>query len=205
MKKKYPRKCLNCGQEFIPKNSRQVVCCVHCCIALSNKQRNQFKADMQERNRILTYGTKKEKSRLKREEKAKFKELKAKVMSAPMSYAKKVGLTKKVFQAWIRKRDEKEKCICCGKDYKSWDAGHFKKAEIYSGVIFDEINVNKQSVYCNQYLSGNEGSYREGLVKKYGEQAVKDLEERANATRQKRWTDEELELIKKKYKIFVAI
>jgi hypothetical protein len=36
-----------------------------------------------------------------------------------------------------RLRDANENCISCGGNDKDlWDGGHFKKAEIYSGVIF---------------------------------------------------------------------
>ena len=104
------------------------------------------------------------------------------------------------FQKWCRLRDEKEPCISCGTTEAKWDGGHYLKAEIYSGVIFDERNVNKQCSYCNQYLDGNTAAYRQGLIKKIGLDQVILLEELANETRTKKWTIEELQLIKNKYK-----
>jgi hypothetical protein len=104
------------------------------------------------------------------------------------------------FQKWCRIRDEKEPCISCGTNEAKWDGGHYLKAEIYSGVIFDERNVNKQCSYCNQYLDGNTAAYRQGLIKKIGLEAVIALEELANETRTKKWTIEELQQIKTKYK-----
>jgi hypothetical protein len=105
------------------------------------------------------------------------------------------------FQKWVRMRDIKEPCISCGTTKAKWDGGHYLKAEIYSGVIFDERNVNKQCSYCNQYLDGNTAAYRQGLIKKIGLEAVIALEELANETRTKKWTIEELQQIKNKYKI----
>jgi hypothetical protein len=104
------------------------------------------------------------------------------------------------FQKWCRIRDEKEPCISCGTTEAKWDGGHYLKAEIYSGVIFDERNVNKQCSYCNQYLDGNTAAYRQGLIKKIGLDQVIALENLANETRTKKWTIEELQQIKNKYK-----
>ncbi len=109
--------------------------------------------------------------------------------------------TRKVFQQWIRVRDSNLRCICCGTESESYDGGHYKKAELYSGVIFHPLNVNKQSVYCNQWLNGNEAEYRIGLVKKYGTEAVEELERLAIETKGKKWIREELIEIKEKYKL----
>jgi hypothetical protein len=49
-------------------------------------------------------------------------------------------------------------------------------------------------------LGGNELNYRDGLIAKIGEQAVIQLEKLADTTRMKRYTNEELEQIKLKYK-----
>jgi hypothetical protein len=103
------------------------------------------------------------------------------------------------FQKWVRMRDIKEPCISCGTTEAKWDGGHYLKAEIYSGVIFDERNTNKQCSYCNQYLDGNTAAYRQGLIKKIGLEAVEALEDLANETRTKKWTIEELQTIKTKY------
>lgn len=85
-----------------------------------------------------------------------------------------------------------------------WDAGHYRKAEIYTGVIFDEDNTAKQCRRCNYFLHGNEEQYRKGLIDRIGFDAVVDLEERADLTRMHKWTDEELEAIKKKYREKIA-
>lgn len=131
----------------------------------------------------------------KKQEKAFLKE-KVKTLSQYEAEAKKA------FQKYIRMRDDAENCISCGiNDKNLWDGGHFKKAEIYSGVIFNENNCHKQCRKCNRYLNGNELMYRQGLVKKYGEQYVNDIEKLANETRQYKWTKEQLIAKKIQYKI----
>lgn len=111
-------------------------------------------------------------------------------------------IAKKIFQSWIRKRDEKEGCISCPNLMASqWDGSHYFKAEIYSGVIFNEMNVNKSCSYCNNQLAGNLIEYRKGLVKKYGEEKVNELEVLAVKTKQYKFTREELVDIAHKYKM----
>jgi len=101
------------------------------------------------------------------------------------------------FQKWIRKRDENEPCISCGTTNSDlWDAGHYFKAELYSGLIFQEINVNKQCRKCNRYLDGNEANYRIGLVKKYGAEVVRQFEKNANQFRKYKYSKAELIEIK---------
>lgn len=106
---------------------------------------------------------------------------------------------KKVFQKWIRMRDKDLPCISCGKNAESYDGGHYFKSELYSGLIFHEDNCNKQCVYCNQHLHGNESNYRIGLVKKIGEERVRWLEDNKDRLRTFPYSKNELIEIKKKY------
>lgn len=112
------------------------------------------------------------------------------------------GLAKKVFQKWVRLRDEHLGCISCGtRVTEQWDGGHYHKAELYSGVIFNEMNVNKQCCYCNgPYMDGNPTGYRKGLIEKYGLEAVRELDVLAIQTKQYKFTREELTEITNKYK-----
>jgi hypothetical protein len=97
------------------------------------------------------------------------------------TYTQKVNDAKKVFQKWIRKRDAGHPCISYNGIIGSniAHAGHYKKSEIYRGVIFNEFNVNIQCIKCNLYLDGNEANYRSGLVRKIGQKNVLELEELA--------------------------
>jgi len=118
------------------------------------------------------------------------------------SYSQRLDEAKRVFQKWVRVRDKDRPCMACGTTTSNeWHGSHLKKAEIYSGVIFHEHNVWKCCKKCNVFLGGNELNFRANLVIHIGEQAVKDLEELAKATRTKKYSNEELEAIKVKYKI----
>ena len=118
-----------------------------------------------------------------------------------MSTVQRINKAKQVFQKWIRKRDKDDPCISCGTVSSDlWDGGHYLKAEIYTGVIFNEINVHKQCRKCNRFLGGNEAQYRIALCLKYGESKVAELEKLANENRQYRWSSEELKKIIDIYK-----
>jgi len=108
------------------------------------------------------------------------------------------------FQKWVRMRDKDYSCISCEvKETDLWDGGHFKKAEIYSGVIFDSHNCHKQCRKCNRFLNGNELMYRLGLIKRYGLDYTDAIELKANETRNYKYTKEQLKAIKIKYDILV--
>lgn len=108
-------------------------------------------------------------------------------------------LAQLVFNKYIRNRDNGCSCISSGN--KVEQAGHYYAAGSFSGVRFDEINVNGQSVEDNCFKSGNASGYREGLIKKYGLQVVQELDQLAKDSKFKKWSREELEHIIKKYKI----
>ena len=76
--------------------------------------------------------------------------------------------TEKVFNCFIRERDYFEPCISCGSVHATWDAGHYVAVGANGTLRFNEDNVHKQCVYCNQHKSGNSINYRFGLVKKLG-------------------------------------
>ena len=103
------------------------------------------------------------------------------------------------FQKWIRMRDANFKCISCGSSSEMRDSSHYFKAENYSGMMFDEMNVHASCKYCNMYLDGNLSEYRKGLVKRYGETYVLKLESNAQEKRNKKYTRDELFEIKLKY------
>jgi hypothetical protein len=107
---------------------------------------------------------------------------------------------KKSFQKYVRIRDAELNCISCNGNEKGlWDGGHFFKAELFSGLIFDERNCHKQCRKCNRFLNGNELQYRFGLIKRHGLEYVEKLESISNENRVYKYTKEELIEIKKKY------
>jgi hypothetical protein len=80
-----------------------------------------------------------------------------------------------VFNAFIRRRDEGEPCISCGK-YRKLQAGHFYSAGKHNHMRFLEDNVWGQCLPCNYYLSGNLLKYRENLIRKIGLKRVEALD-----------------------------
>jgi hypothetical protein len=135
--------------------------------------------------------------RIERKKKAENKVLKEKLKTLTQYESE----AKKEFQRFIRKRDENLPCISCGTFQTDlWDGGHFKKAELYSGVIFDEMNCHRQCRKCNRFLGGNELNYREGLVKRYGIDYVLEIEERALRLKKHKYSREDLIALKNLYK-----
>lgn len=103
-----------------------------------------------------------------------------------------------VFNAWIRKRDEGEPCISCGK-YTANQAGHYLPVKQFGSVRYHIDNCALQCSYCNCYAHGNQILYRRNLIKRIGEKRVIKLEEYAIANRIKKWSRSELEEIIQKY------
>lgn len=170
-----PKKCKICPTVFTPIRALQMVCSAKCGIEYGIRQTAK-----REKKEVNEY--KKELRAEKREAKEKLK-----------TYSQRVNEVKVIFQRYIRIRDAKLPCISCGAVTSSlWDAGHYKKAELYSGVIFNELNTNKQCGKCNRYLGGNELNYRVGLIAKIGIERVLELEELAESTRVKKYSDLEL-------------
>jgi len=83
------------------------------------------------------------------------------------------------FQRWIRYRDVFSKCISCDTlllDIREFDAGHYFSASGTPQLLFNEFNCNGQCVFCNKHKSGNLIYYRKGLIERYGERVVLELE-----------------------------
>jgi len=82
-------------------------------------------------------------------------------------------------------------CISCNKwfPFAELDGGHFISRRS-KDTIFDEKNINAQCRRCNRFLNGNERHQLRGMIKKYGEEVVEDLESREYKT--KKWTVSEL-------------
>jgi len=173
------KKCKVCSQKFVLERFNQQTCDYKCAIQLAkNKQKEKEQKEWKAEKAIL-------KDKLK-------------------TLGQYEAEAKKSFQKWIRMRDDKQPCISCGiKQTDLWDGGHYKKAEIYSGVIFDENNCHKQCRKCNRFLNGNELNYRQGLIQRYGIDYADQIEQKANETRNYKFSKEELIAKKLKYDILI--
>ncbi len=106
-------------------------------------------------------------------------------------HKKPTGLRRKlddIFSLFIRTRDCNNngvgKCISCGTLIKitGCDNGHYIDRG-NSLTRFDEVNCNAQCKRCNSYMEGNKIQYRKGLILKYGQKAVDELELKVNGFR----------------------
>lgn len=173
------KKCKICKVKFTPIQFAQIVCGYKCAIEHSKNLKQQ-------------------------KEQRDWKQQKAVLKEKLKTLGQYEADAKKSFQKYIRMRDDKQPCISCGvQNTELWDGGHFKKAEIYSGVIFNEKNCHKQCRKCNRFLGGNELNYRDGLIKRYGHDYVNELEMMANETRNYKFTKDELIAKKIKYDILI--
>lgn len=103
------------------------------------------------------------------------------------------------FNAFIRARDHDQPCISCGRFHDgSYDAGHYRSVGAAPALRFDEANVHKQCVPCNQHKGGNVVEYRIRLVEKIGRVAVEWLEREPPPAK---YTIEDAQKIKARYKL----
>jgi len=176
------KKCKICSQKFVLERFNQQTCDYKCAIQLAkNKQKEKDLKEWKQEKSIL-------KDKLK-------------------TLGKYEAEAKKSFQKWIRMRDDKQPCISCGNiNPTDWAGGHYFSAGKYSGFIFDERNCHKQcNSHCNKYLSGNLIEYRKGLIKRYGEDFIFQLESISDANRKYTYTRGELIDIANKYKLKLKI
>ena len=145
-------RCKNCKDNFDPINFNQKYCLKNECI------------------KVFVEVTKSKAWKLR---KSKLKE----EVETVQSLFKKA---QKVFNTYIRQRDN-DTCISCGsKLVGKYDAGHFWSSGGHKYLTFNEDNVHSQCVYCNQHKHGNLIEYRKNLINKIGKekylylQSVKD-------------------------------
>ena len=85
----------------------------------------------------------------------------------------------RVFNKWIRKRDEGKPCINCGK-YRTLQAGHLYPTSTHSWLRFDEENTNGECKQCNYYNSqSHQAGYRPNLEGKIGRPRMAALDKKA--------------------------
>lgn len=176
-----PRTCPICSTEYTPRSSLQKVCHNYKCAIAFNKQRDAEIAAREQRKRD-------------REARAKWRERKAEVK--PLKHWE--DLTQRVVNDYIRERDRYLPCISCG-TWKTvqWEAGHFRSRGKASHLRYHEDNIHAQCHHCNVHLSGNQQQYRINLIAKIGAKRVEALE---NNNTPHRYTREELEAIRKRYR-----
>ncbi len=109
-----------------------------------------------------------------------------------------------VFNAYIRKRDSWGvyfTCISCGqtKPKELMHSGHFY-ARTFTATRWHEANSNGQCSACNTFKHGNLLEYRKGMIAKYGQEVVDELERLHNqpVKLDREWLIEQIEKYKSK-------
>ena len=108
----------------------------------------------------------------------------------------------KVFNTFIRVRDDGLNCISCDKPPKKKNCGHYFSQGGHANVRFDEDNCHLQCEHCNTFLSGNLLNYQIGIEKRIGAQRLIELQGRAHEIR--KYTADELKDIILIYKKKIA-
>jgi hypothetical protein len=152
-----PRKCRVCGVVFERQRSMQAVCSPACAAEHARKLSAQKAARAKRDDR---------KSLRQALEKAKTRGTHLKELQA-------------AFNAFIRARDANEPCISCDRPATwdgQWHASHYRSVGSTPELRFNEFNVHRSCSICNNFLSGNIGSYRPRLIAKIGLERVEWLE-----------------------------
>lgn len=110
---------------------------------------------------------------------------------------------RKVCHDYIKQRDKGLPCISCGKPWASdFQAGHYYKAELYSNIKFNELNIHGQCERCNIFLNGNFEAYSDRLGFRIGKDKKLEIDKLADGFKSTyfNWDRSELEKIRKYYR-----
>lgn len=78
---------------------------------------------------------------------------------------------------YIKLRDKGKPCVSCGQPWsKDHQAGHWKKAELFTTLRFNERNIHNQCEGCNLFNDGNVQEYGNRIHLRIGRKAKEELE-----------------------------
>jgi DNA mismatch repair ATPase MutS len=104
---------------------------------------------------------------------------------------------------YIRLRDKGKPCISCKQPYnKNHQAGHWKKAETYSNLKFDETNIFGQCIGCNIGKDGNVQLYGDNITERITTKQKQEIERKCLEYKSNgfHWDRQQLEEIREYYK-----
>jgi hypothetical protein len=154
------KKCKACGNNFTPSpfNSLQVVCSKNC--------------EYEYKTKIALNNLKK----IKQQDKIRFKELSIEVHSKDH----KKTLQKEINELarMIDQHCEYTSCIDCGKDLTNQIHGsHYKNVQGHENIRFNLLNIHSSRSECNKYHGGRKDGYEKGLVQRYSQDALNEIED----------------------------
>ena len=109
-----------------------------------------------------------------------------------------------VCHKYIRERDKYKPCVSCDNQWnKGFQAGHYYKAELYSTIKFNELNINGQCQQCNLRKDGNFNEYNLRLPKRIGQEQFNEITYLAEQDKKTdfKWDRSELIKIRDYYKL----
>lgn len=159
------RTCKVCRTKFKPHDSFQWWCSPACGTELAMKK-------VEQKRKKEEVARRKQAAALRRQQKAERERAK------PLTQLCSEAQTE--VNRYIRARDRNNGCISCGSPDVD-DAGHFIHAGSKyrtSRLRFDERVIHGQCARCNRFAGGgNNAEFREGLIHRYGEQYVNEIDQ----------------------------
>jgi len=128
--------------------------------------------------------------------------------------SKQHELTQRVFnklrileeKLWFKERDIIPYCISCRATHLQFCCGHYSSRGAYSEHAYSRFNTYLQCNYkCNSVKSANKSGdkvskgYDQGLIERFGEAKAKVIMELCKQSFVKKWTCEELILMRKEF------
>jgi len=170
------RKCVICGESFMPQfTSLQKACSMAHAIEYTKLREAAKKAQL---NNL-------------RNEKIDLETL-----------SKALDNTRIIVNKFIRMRDKGKNCISCGFPLKGvYDAGHVFSVKQHSGIRFYEPNIFGQCMQCNRYNEGEHVKAKLNAKERLTVNEYDNLEKRAKIALRipHTWTRTELKEIRKEF------
>lgn len=145
------RKCKFCGVTFTPTYSTMQAVCSHRC--------------------SIEYSKTVQKAKDNREWQREKKERK----KALLSHSEWLNLFQKVFNTYIRARDNGKPCISCGCQVENGHASHMLSVGSHPNLRFNEDNVHLSCIECNLHKHGNLVEYSLRLPERIGKERFEKL------------------------------
>ena len=177
------KRCKECKELFTPKYSTtQIACSPSCAYAYSKRRQVEIK---EENSVSLTKAF---------EEKSNESKLATLLKSV-----------EKYCHEYIRLRDKYKPCISCDNQWnKDFQAGHYYKAELFSTIKFNELNINGQCRQCNLRKDGNFNEYNLRLPERVGREQFDEITYLAKLDKHNKtfkWDRQELIKLRNYYKL----
>jgi 5-methylcytosine-specific restriction endonuclease McrA len=142
-----PKTCQQCNTLFAPLRPMAVVCSPMCAIKLGKAKKAAAKVTLKARKTAI-------KTRREWHNEAQT-----------------------AVNAFVRERDAHLACVSCGRFHKGqWHAGHFRSRGSAPHLALEPKNIHRQCAPCNVHLHGNSINFRAGLIARFGNDYVQDLE-----------------------------